>query len=233
MPEPAPPLKVLVIGSLNMDLVIKTERMPLGGENLLGEDFRMIPGGKGANQAVALSRLGARTSMAGRVGKDVFGETLKANLALEGIDTSGIVADEETSTGVAFIMVDRDGQNSILVDLGANLRCLSSDVDLLEEVIVDSDVILLQLEIPMPSVNRAIALANRHGIKTILDAGPAQEVATDILTMVDVLTPNEHEASVILGHKVGDLDTATEAAKRFLSLGVKNVVLKLAFLKIY
>ena len=221
------PIKALVVGSLNMDLVVKTERMALAGENLLGEDFRMIPGGKGANQAVALARLGAETAMAGRVGKDVFGNTLITNLTKEGVNTDRVSKDEEEATGVAFIMVDRDGQNSILIVLGANGRCSLGDVDSLEEVIKDSDVVLLQLEIPMPTVERVISIANRYEVKTVLDAGPAQECPTEVLVGVDILSPNEHEAGVILGTEVSDVDSATAAARQFLSLGVKNVVLKL------
>lgn len=189
--------KITVIGSINMDLVTKTERVPQIGETLLGEAFYTIPGGKGANQAVAAARLGADVTMVGCVGEDAFGRELIAHLEGESINTGQIATASGASTGIASITLS-GGDNSIIVVPGANFLITPEFVEKQEEVIADSDMILLQLEIPMESVEKAAQLANKHDVKVILNPAPFQTIPDNLMEQVDYLTPNEHEYNLLL-----------------------------------
>lgn len=219
--------KITVIGSINVDLVARARTIPRPGETVLGGDFQTIPGGKGANQAVAAGRLGADVTMVGRVGSDPFADFLVNNLERNGIATSYLIKDAEAPSGVALIMVDELGQNSILVASGANSHLTPVDVDAAEKAVVTADVLLLQLETPLVTVLRAASLAKENGIKVILNPAPAYPLPDNIFPQIDYLIPNETEASMLTGEP---LDTPTgleNAARSLLQMGVKTVIITL------
>ena len=189
--------KVVVVGSINMDLVAVATRFPAPGETISGERFVTVPGAKGANQAVAASRLGAEVSMVGKVGHDGFGDQLLAVLQQEGVDTRH-VGRVEGASGVALITVS-GGENSIVVVPGANHALLPEDIAAAEEVLASADVILTQLEIPLATVQAVLAVAARHGVPVILNPAPAQPLPADLLAQCALITPNEHELGTVLG----------------------------------
>jgi len=217
---------VLVIGSINMDLVIQAQ-LPKPGETRFGRDFRMIPGGKGANQAVAAARLGAETAMFGRVGQDAFADALRNNLADAGVNVSMVERDVEAASGVALIVVQPDGENSILLASGSNMALRPDDLSRAEALFEGAAVVLLQFEIPLDVVDRALDMARAHGCCAVLDAGPAVQAPPELLAKAHVLSPNEVETAALLDMPVDDLDSAREAAQRFRDMGVENVLLKL------
>ena len=223
---------IAVAGSLNMDFVVRVSHLPAPGETVLGRDFQMIPGGKGANQACAAGKAGAagvRTRMAGRVGYDLFADHLKASLSAAGVDVTFVHATKAQPTGVALIWVDRSGQNSIVVASGANHQMLASEVESMRPVFRGARLALLQLETPLDTVAAALALAAEEGARTILDPAPAQPLKRELLECVDILTPNESEASILLGRpatKVAVSD-APDLARDLLKLGPRAVILKL------
>lgn len=218
---------IIVVGSLNMDLVVRTPNMPAPGETVLGSDFQTIPGGKGANQAVGVARLGAKVSMVGRVGADAFGETLRANLQEDGIDTTHVLTDMETPSGVALITLEEAGQNSIVVASGANMHLTPEDVAAAFTQIGDVDVIVLQLESPLESVLEAARQGRALGAKVVLNPAPARPLPNELLALVDVLVPNESETALLAGHPVNTLDQAENAAIKLFARGVGAVVLTL------
>ena len=221
------PPHIAVVGSLNMDLVIRTPRFPSPGETIIGRDFHTIPGGKGANQAVAAARLGARVSMVGRVGDDGFGAQQLANLSGLGIDVSHIRRDPGAATGVALIAVDEGGQNSIILASGANMRLAPADVEAAEEAIASAALLLLQLEVPLEVVEQAAALARAHGVTVVLNPAPARELPPSLLRQVDFLIPNESETALLTGVQVEDMEAARQAATRLRTAGVGTVILTL------
>ena len=168
---------VVVVGSLNMDLVMRTPRVPVGGETLHGHEFSTLPGGKGANQAVACARLGAKVSMIGQVGNDGFGTTLRDGLAADGIDVSGVLQTTAVGTGVAMILVEDIGQNRIVLAAGANGALTPDDIEAQAALIGGAAMLVLQLEVPMPVVERAIAIAHNAGVPVLLNPGPAKPLA--------------------------------------------------------
>lgn len=190
--------KIVVIGSLNMDLVVKAVRAPKRGETVLGEEIHFIPGGKGANQAVGLARLGAEVMMIGAVGSDVFGVELLKALQKDGVSTSNVKVLDSEATGVASILL-AEGDNSIVVVAGANAQCLPEDLDQHEVNIAEADLVLLQLEIPLVTVEHAIKLARKHGKTVMLNPAPAQILSQDLLSKVDYLTPNRSELAFLSG----------------------------------
>jgi ribokinase len=218
---------IIVVGSLNMDLVIKADRMPLPGETIPGYDFQTIPGGKGANQAVAAARMGSRVAMAGRVGDDQFGSALVENLGQHGVDASPVRVDSNAATGIALIIVDEMGENSIVVAGGANLCMSPQDIDSLAGVWSQAKLLVLQFEVPMETVSYAMAMAAQHGLGVILNPAPARAVSPQLLSQADYLVPNEIEASMLTGVEVRDLTSAEEAARRLLGFGVQAVVVTL------
>ncbi|MGI8743500.1 MAG: ribokinase [Bryobacteraceae bacterium] len=224
--------QITVVGSLNMDFVVSVDRLPSPGETVLGRDFRMFPGGKGANQACAAGRLGGRsvnTRMIGRVGHDIFADHLKASLAAAGVDVGHVHATRSQSTGVALIWVDRSGQNSIVVASGANHALFASEVPAMRSALRGSQFALFQLESPLDTVSAALQLARAEGVQTILDPAPAQPLTLELLKSVDILTPNETEASILLGLKPGAIAVADAPAiaGRLREMGPKRIVLKL------
>lgn len=212
--------KIVVIGSLNMDLVVKAVRAPNRGETVLGEEIHFIPGGKGANQAIGLARLGAETTMIGAVGSDAFGEELKNALQADGVDTSSIKVLDSCATGVASILLS-EGDNSIVVVPGANAYCLPEDLDQYEGMISEADLVLLQLEIPLLTVEHAIRLARKHGTPVMLNPAPAQSLSQDFLSQVDYLTPNRSELALLTEMPE---DSVEQGIQRLLEVGVSCCV---------
>ena len=220
-------MAIVVFGSLNLDLVTQTPRLPVAGETIRGDNFFTGLGGKGANQAVAAARLGASTRAIGRVGGDRFGEQLLKGLWDSGVDASGVRVDESTHSGVAVVSVDRTGENAIVIVPGANGRVDESDVDRLKALLADATVLLLQLEVPTPIVEAAARVARDAGVTVILDPAPASEFSESLYEYVDILTPNEIEASQLLGASVDDPETALQAASAFRRRGVDRAIVTL------
>jgi len=217
-------VRITVLGSYNTDLVTFTPRLPQPGETILGRGFKIGPGGKGSNQAVAAARLGAAVSFIGRVGQDMFGEMALDLWRQEGINTACVVRDPDHHTGEATILVDDAAENVIVVASGANFAITPADVDRAEGVIAASDILLTQHEVPLPAVVRALELARRHGVRTILNPAPAQQLTPEILTLVDFITPNQTEAMIITGQPADD---AESAARALCKKGARTVVLTL------
>jgi ribokinase len=221
-----------VVGSLNMDFVVTVDHLPAPGQTVLGRNFQMIPGGKGANQACAAARLGANSitvRMVGRVGYDVFADHLKASLSAAGVDVSAVHATRAQATGVALIAVDKAGQNSIVVASGANHTLLASETEAMRPVFRGARFALFQLESPLDTVAAALKLAREEGARTILDPAPAVQLAPELLASVDILTPNETEALVLLGLPPGRVSMSDAAAlgRSLRERGPKAVLLKL------
>ena len=207
--------RVVVVGSINMDLVVRAQRLPRPGETVRGSEFHTIPGGKGANQAVAAARLGAETYMVGRVGDDDFGRRLRQTLADSGVDVACVTTDEGHPTGVATIIVQQSGENSIVVAVGANGAVGPKDVRAARAAMEAADVVLLQLEIPIEAVAAAVEAAQAAQAKAILDAGPARGLPERLWGAVEVLSPNLVEAETLLGHPVASgLDGARDLVAR-------------------
>ncbi len=215
--------KVTVVGSINMDLVVQVNEMPKIGETVMGRDYQQHFGGKGANQAVAAARLGAEVSMIGCVGNDAFGTAMYENLKKEGIDVSGIRISEDVSSGKALIIVEK-GNNAIVVDGAANLTLTPEDIRQNEDIIKNSDCVLLQLEIPIQTVIEAARIAKENGVTVILNPAPAALVPDELLSLVDIFLPNETECSFYAGVDVEDENMAGYAIHMLLNRGIKSVV---------
>jgi ribokinase len=213
---------IVVVGSLNMDMVVRTARHPKVGETILGSDFRTFPGGKGANQAVAAAKLGCQVKMIGRVGQDVFGDQLLRAAASSGVDTTYILRDPSSATGVALITVDEFGQNTIVVASGANGKLTPDDVDAAEEVFIGASVLLLQLECPLDAVEHAIHLARKSQIQVVLNPAPAQMLDAEFLESVDYLIPNQTELALLAGQ-----ESVQAAIDVLRTHGVKRIVVTL------
>jgi ribokinase len=216
---------ITVVGSVNMDLVFRTPRMPALGETLLGHEFRQIPGGKGANQAVAAARQGADVTFIGAVGADGFGEFSRHCLNAEGIKLTYLSTCPNVATGVAGILVEDSGNNSIVLAAGANACLSEADIDAASAAISTAQFLICQLETPLSTVSRAIAIARTHGVKVILNPAPAQALPDSLLQQVDYLVLNETEASQLSGVAVTDLDSAKTATQKLLQRGVATVLL--------
>ena len=224
-------MSVVVFGSINLDLVARSPRIPAPGETLTGDSFETIPGGKGANQAVAVARLGVPTQMVGRVGGDPFGQTLLHGLQESGVGCDRVTIDPSTHSGVALITVDGASENTIVVVPGANGKVDRSDIDQLQ-VILNADpkpqVLLLQLEIPLPMVIAAAEVAQAAGVSVILDPAPARSDLPEALySSIDIITPNQVEAGQLAGFPVNDFESATAAAIGLRQLGIRTVIVKL------
>jgi ribokinase len=219
--------RVVVFGSLNMDLVARVPRMPEPGETLSGHGFLGNPGGKGANQAVACARQGAQVEMVGRVGDDGFATELRASLAAQGVEAGGVVADARASTGVAMILVDDRAQNAIAVIPGANALVDDSDAESLRPRLREAAMLLLQLEIPMPAVVRAAAVAREAGCQVLLNPAPAQALPDALWPLVDILVVNETEARLLAGVASVTRENAAAAAAMLLQRGPREVIVTL------
>ena len=218
--------RIIVIGSTNVDMVVKTDKHPLPGETRLGGIFFMNAGGKGANQAVAAARMGANVTFVTKVGNDIFGEQSIAGFKKEHINTDFVFVDDSSSTGTALIVVNKEGENSIVVAPGANARLLPRDIDQVHDF-EEAGIILIQLEIPMETISAVVKKALVNNQKVIINPAPAQKLADELLNGLFLITPNETEASLLTGISVEDDDTAGEAARIFLKRGVKNVIITL------
>jgi ribokinase len=216
---------IVVVGSLNMDLVVRVPSFPAPGETLLGSDYARHPGGKGANQAVAAARAGGRVAMIGRVGRDAFGEALTRGLAVDGVQAHAVLAIAGVPTGVAFISVDAAGQNCIIVSPGANARLAPEDV--LPADVEGAEVVLLQLEIPLETALRAAHLGRRAGARVVLNLAPAHAIEPRRLRDVDVLLVNESEAAAVGGATLEQVARDPERAAAELAALVPAVVLTL------
>ncbi len=219
---------IVVVGSINMDLVARMARLPRPGETIHGDLFQTIPGGKGANQAVAAARLGARVTLIGRVGNDAFGEVLRQSLHEFGVAVDHVITTADCSSGVALIGVETSGANAIVVIAGANGRLTPADVEDRADVIASADALIVQLETPIDTVSAAIRIARRAGVRTILDPAPAPSGEfPDELRSVDVISPNQTEAEALTGVVVTDLHSAERAAAILQRGGAREVVMKL------
>jgi ribokinase len=215
---------ITVIGSLNMDLVTYVTRLPQTGETIIGKDFKQAPGGKGANQADAIAKLEVSVKMLGGVGDDAMGEALLASLQQDGVDISQIERFKDTSTGIATITVDDEGNNCIVVTPGANYRFLAEHIQNFQAIIEASDVIVTQLEIPMATVRYSLQLAKKLAKTTILNPAPALELDNELLSCVDLLIPNETELASISGLPVRNEAEISVAARAMIKRGVKGVI---------
>lgn len=218
---------IVVFGSLNVDFVVKAAVRPGPGETVAGTDFRIYPGGKGANQAVAASRAGGKVTMAGRIGDDVFSSILTKSLLEAGVRGDFLRVTGGVSTGSAFIVIDSKGENSIVVVPGANGLAAREDVDLLAPVLENARVLMLQLEIPMESVEYAARKAHDSGVTVLLDPAPPAPLSKELLECVDIITPNEHEAQFLTGRQITGIRTARLAASDLTSMGIRCAVVKL------
>ncbi len=217
--------RIIVIGSSNTDMVIKSKKLPAPGETIIGGVFLMNPGGKGANQAVAAARLEGKVTFIAKTGNDVFGSEAKHLFDKEHIDTRFLVSDENNPSGVALINVDEDGENSIVVASGSNGTLSAYDIH--EDVFktMGDDIFLMQLEIPVGTVEYVAQKAAGNGNRVILNPAPARQLSNDLLSCLYMIIPNETEAEILTGIKVTDSDSAEKAARKLYAKGVKNVVI--------
>ena len=215
---------ITVIGSLNMDLVISTPGIPVLGETILGSGFFTAPGGKGANQAVAAAKLGGSVSMAGCAGDDIFGKELLQNLALNSVNIENVRLLVDTPTGIAMITV-KDGDNFIIVDPGANAKLTPQMIDSLEGLIKDSFIVVIQLEIPLETAERAVCLAKKHGVKILLNPAPAAKLSDELLGKIDIITPNEKECELLTGLPVSSVDEAKADLLCLRDKGIPQVII--------
>ena len=218
--------KICVIGSLNMDLVVKVHTMPKGGQTLIGQNFKEVPGGKGANQAVAMARLNGNVSMIGKVGNDGFGQTLINALKNDNVNTDYIKV-EEGPSGVALITVDKNAENCIVVAPGANFKLTKDDIDKNIEAIINSDIVVVQLETPIDTVKYALKKAKELGKYTILNPAPAVKLEDELIQNIDLLTPNETELEIISGVEVKCEEDIQKAAQKMIEKGVKELIVTL------
>ena len=217
---------IFVIGSTNTDMVVKTDRFPLPGETKLGGTFFMHAGGKGANQAVAAARLGGRVTLVTKLGDDIFGKQSLAGFKKENILTDYVFIEKNQASGTALIIVNEEGENSIVVAPGANADLLPADIDLLSNL-KDAAIMLMQLEIPMQTVTHAAKKAKANRQRLIINPAPAQPLSNELLDGLFLITPNETEASLLTGIPVIDESSASRAADVFLSKGVQQVIITL------
>jgi len=220
--------RIVVVGSINLDLVAATRRIPQAGETVAGSNFQIFPGGKGANQAVAATRLGAPVSMLGKLGSDVFATELRKSLEDAGVETAA-VANVPGPSGIALITTDIKGENSITIIGGANSQLAREDIDANADLLRGAGIILTQLEIPLSTVERLAHFTRKEGIPLMLDPAPARPLSPSLLECVDWITPNEGEACSLLGYSPRELSEADleDGATRLLQMGSRNVVLKL------
>ena len=220
-------LPILIVGSSNTDMVIKTKHLPRAGETVLGSTFFMNPGGKGANQAVAGARLGGKVMFICKTGNDIFGHQSQQLFEEEGIDSSYVLSDNRNPSGVALITVDENAENCIVVASGANANLLPSDLLIAEEAIRNAEIILMQLEIPVETVEFVAGIASAAGKKVILNPAPAAPLSEGLLKHLYIITPNETEAEMISGVRIVDVESAEKAARTIASMGVQIVIITL------
>lgn len=222
--------KILVIGSANMDMVIGTDHFPVPGETIIGGDFSLIPGGKGANQAVAAARLGGDVCFITQLGKDIFGDQNLENFKREGIDTSFIKQNPNQPTGVALITVDKSGENTIIVAPGANHTLSVAEISSASNAFQQADIVLVQLEVPVPIVVEACQKAYGLGKRVILNPAPAMDLPESLFRFLYLIVPNETEAEFLTGIKVIGEASAYQAASRLRNMGVQRIIITMGAL---
>ncbi len=218
---------ILVIGSINIDIVITVPHLPKPGETVTGLGKSEHPGGKGANQAYAAAKLGGKAGIIGRVGPDVYGQALISSIKSAGAGTGGIIAEKGTDTGVAYIYVDQKGENTIVLASGANALLSPEDIRGMEHFIDEADIVLIQLEIPFETVTYAIEAASRKGKTIVLNPAPVREGLEAVYEKVDILTPNEGELAALTGMDTDTVEGAEAAAKALIQKGVRTVIVTL------
>lgn len=216
--------KVVIMGSLNLDTIIKISRMPVPGETLLTDYKANSPGGKGANQAVAAARAGSDTSFIGKIGKDQSGAYMLKCLKDEAIDTVSVLYDEKVGTGAAEIFLYPDGQNSILVYGGANQTLSVDEVEKNADKIASADFLIAQFEVPQAAILAGFKIAKQNNVKTVLNPAPAQNINPEIIKLTDILIPNETESEALTGIKITDIDSMSQTRKAFARMGVNNII---------
>ena len=216
---------IVVVGSSNTDMVVKAHHLPVPGETILGGTFLMNAGGKGANQAVAAARLGGNVVFIAKTGDDIFGKQAVQLFKEEGIDTNYIITDPENPSGVALITVDAHGENCIVVASGANAALIPADLQKAEKIITDASLILVQLEIPVETVEYVASLAAKNSIKVVLNPAPACALSDDLLSKVSIITPNETEAGMLTGIPVTGRQSAEKAARALAAKGIETVII--------
>lgn len=214
---------IIVVGSMNMDLVFSVDRYPQPGETLIGNEFVVTPGGKGANQAATIGKLGGKVSFFSARGNDIYGEQLLANLGKLGVNVENVYRFDDVSTGVAAITVEKKGENRIIVVPGANNRLSPATIDRIREEIIKAEVVLLQLEIPLETVIKTIEIAHEHQTKVVLDPAPARELPEEIYEKIDYLLPNEGELSLLCQQY--NLKSENEKINKLLDLGVGGIII--------
>ena len=225
--SPAAPGKIVVVGSLNLDFVLRVSRMPAPGETMAAESSATFSGGKGANQAVACARMGAKVAMVGRLGADPAGDMLRGALVAEGIDAAGVQPTPDVASGAAAILLTPDGQNRIIIAAGANGRVTPADVMAQSAAFDGADLLVCQLEVPMETVAAAIAAAETRGIKVLLNPAPAQALPADLIPRIDYMVVNESEATLLTAIEVTDSTSAIAAAAALRSQGARTVIVTL------
>ena len=218
---------IVVVGSSNTDMILKVPWIPKPGETILGGTFLTAAGGKGANQAVAAARAGGDVTFIARIGEDMFGQKAKEGFIQDNINVDNILVDQSDPSGVAFIFVAEDGENSIGVAGGANANLSPDDIHQKSDAIASADILVMQLETPLDTIQKAVSIASENNVKVILNPAPAQKLGDDILSNVSILTPNESEAELLTGIKVENEDDAGRAADMLMQKGVGIVILTL------
>jgi ribokinase len=219
--------KIVVIGSSNTDMVVKADRLPVPGETILGGKFMMNAGGKGANQAVAVSRLGGKVFFITKTGNDLFGKRSIEMFREENIDTDYVFSDMNNPSGVALIMVDENGENSIVVASGSNGTLSNEDIDKARSLIESADILLMQLEVPIETLEYAAKIAHEKKVKVVLNPAPAAFLSNEFLKCVNIIIPNKTEAEMLSGIKIEDWETARKAAETIGGKGIENVIVTL------
>jgi ribokinase len=226
--------KIVVIGSSNTDMVVRSQRIPAPGETIMGDAFDIIQGGKGANQAVAAARAGSKVAFIAKVGNDNFGKAAISAYQKDGINTDNIFTDHEHPTGVAIIIVDANtGENSIVVASGSNSQLSPAEIELAKQVIVDANVVLVQLEIPLETVYKALSIAFENKVKTVLNPAPARTLDDGLLSMVDIITPNQSETEILTGIQLTDDAAIQRAASTLLTKVNEAVIITLGARGVY
>lgn len=221
------PKKIVVVGSSNTDMIIQVKKIPKPGETVIGGKFSMAAGGKGANQAIAAVRAGGNVTFVSRIGKDMFGDSSLKNFAKDGLNVDNIIRDSDKPSGVALIFVDAKGENSIAVASGANAKLSSIDIDNLRDVISSANILLMQLEIPMETIEAAAQVAFENNVKIILNPAPTQPLNDNLLKKISVITPNETEIEMLTGVPVKNEEDAERAAKILTDKGIGVVIITL------
>ncbi|MDF2410091.1 ribokinase [Aeromonas sp. 2HA2] len=225
--------RLVVLGSVNADHVLRVPHFPRPGETLTGHSYQVVPGGKGANQAVAAARLGAPVSFIARIGDDAIGQQMHQGFEQDGIDVSAVELDETLPTGIAIIYVSDEGENSIGISAEANGALSPAMVKRHEAMIADAHTLLLQLEVPLESVFEAAKLARSHGTRVVLNPAPARPLPAELLALVDLITPNQTETELLTGVKVTDEASAAQAAAHFHQMGISDVMITLGSQGVY